>query len=69
MNRLFLISIFIFSMSIPCYAQFIGIRIGIPSTFINGVGGSSGNIPNNAMTFNGQYMLFNGQYMTFNGTP
>ena len=76
MNKFLLIGIFLLSFSIPSYAQFIGIRIGIPmlspqgnttGATVNSGGGPV--IPNNAMTFNGAYMLFNGSYMTFSGTP
>jgi hypothetical protein len=42
MNKLFLIALFLFSMSLPSYAQFIGIRIGIPGMSVYGVGAGGG---------------------------
>ena len=43
MNKLFLIAIFFLSMSLPSYAQFIGIRIGIPGMSVYGVGAGHSN--------------------------
>lgn len=64
MRNILLLSIFFVAVSLPSYAQFIGIKIGIPNGSVNGVMAGS-LLPNNYMTFNGQVMLFNGRIMTF----
>lgn len=65
MNKLLLLGIFFISMSLPSYAQFIGIKIGIPSMIFKGGGAGGGGGVANAMTFNGATMTFNGATMTF----
>jgi hypothetical protein len=42
MKKYILIAVFLFGISIPCYAQFIGIRIGIPGMSVYGVGAGHG---------------------------
>lgn len=64
MNKLYLLAIFLISASVPSYAQFIGLRMGIPQQQFTVSGGGGGAV-NNAMTFNGATMTFNGQTMTF----
>ena len=53
MNRLIILAVFMFSLSLPSYAQFIGIRIGIPSNSLNGSGNAvpSGAIQDDAGHF------------------
>ncbi len=78
-NKLLLFGIFMLSVSIPCYAQFIDAGFGtgpfgkkqfFTGLFGTGSGsGGGGGLPNNAMTFKTQVMTFNGNIMTFSGTP
>ena len=42
MKKYILIVLILFGISIPCYAQFIGIRIGIPGMSVYGVGAGHG---------------------------
>ena len=65
MRKFLLIGAFLVGLSIPCYAQFIGIRIGIPMVQFNGGGGSPPVVNN--VTYLTVPVTYLGQTVTYLG--